>query len=190
MSIYDRKRLFGLSELKERGWTDTAIKKFLPAPDDTRPNPRYSRAGAPMKFWTKTRISRVEKTKRFLAWKEGTEYRQAAARNAVETRIHNMEEAIEHAEITVQPGWTDDQIYKLALETHGGNYKGDPGDFHWCNRTARNCIRHNLTNYEELWTKINRGYTGVLAYQILRDRVDELIDETYPRYVEPYRTQA
>jgi hypothetical protein len=42
-------------------------------------------------------------------------------------------------------------------------------------RTARNCIRHNLTNYEQLWERINRGWTGAPAYQILRTRVEALL---------------
>lgn len=63
--MLDRKLLFSVPDLKVRGWTPTAIAKFLPEPDDTSPNPYYSRAGAPMKFWLKKRIYRVEKTKGF-----------------------------------------------------------------------------------------------------------------------------
>ena len=178
----DRKLLFSISELKERGWTTTAITKYLPEPDDTRPNPHYSQAGAPMKFWLKSRVYRVEKTKRFLAWRAGTENRKAAAREAVMTRIFRMEEGMESAEITIQRGWTDEQIYEIAVRTHGGNFMGDPGEFHWSKRTVRTCIRHNLTNYERLWKQINRGETGESAYQILRERVDELVDEAYPQF--------
>jgi hypothetical protein len=181
---YNRTLLFSIPELKTRGWTDTAIKRFLPEPDDTRPNPRYSQAGAPMQFWLKSRVYRVEKTKRFLAWRAGSETRKAAAQKAIGTRISRMEEAMESVEVTIQRGWTDEQIRELAVRTHGGNFMGDPGEFHWCNQTARNCIRHNLTNYEQLWKKINRGETGEAAYQILRERVDELVDEAYAQYRE------
>jgi hypothetical protein len=55
---------------------------------------------------------------------------------------------------------------------------GDPGEFHWSNRTAVNCILHNLA----LWKIINRGKTGEEAYELLRERVDELIAEAYPQY--------
>jgi len=181
--MYDREKLYSVSDLKERGWTETAIKRFLPAPDDTRPNPHYSRAGAPMKFWLKSRIHRIEKTKRFLAWQAKTEKRKAAARSAVTTRISRMQESMETSELIIQRGWTDEQIYALAVRTHGGNYAGDPGEFRWSKRTARNCIRHNLTNYEQLWRRINRGQTGEQAYQILRERMDKLIDEAYPQFM-------
>lgn len=81
-------------------------------------------------------------------------------------------------------GKSTDEIRSLARATHGGNYRGDPGPFVWSNRTARNCIRHNLTNYEALWSLCNRGYTGTTAYEVLRARVDDLVDEAYPQFVE------
>jgi hypothetical protein len=183
----DRDKLYSVQSLKDRGWTDTAIKRFLPEkPDDTRDNPHFAWAGAPMKFWTVRRVHRVEKTKRFLAWKAGTEKRKEAATRGVETRIDRMIELVEKAEITIQRGWSDDAIHKLAAQTHGGNYAGDPGEFHWSNRTAVNCIRHNLTNYEELWQSINRGDTGKAPYELLRKRVDALIEEAYPQFFGPH----
>jgi hypothetical protein len=183
--IYDREKLYSANDLRERSWTDTAMKRFLPAtPDDTRPNPHYSKAGAPMKFWLRSRVHRVEKTKRFLAWQARIKERRAAAQRAVATRTSRMQENMETAELTIQRGWTDEHIRKLAVRTHGGNYAGDPGPFQWSKWTARNCVRHNLTNYEQLWKRINRGQTGQRAYEILRERVDELIDEAYPQFRE------
>ena len=38
---YDRKLLFSAPELKTRGWTYSGIRRFLPEPDNTRPNPYY-----------------------------------------------------------------------------------------------------------------------------------------------------
>jgi len=108
--------------------------------------------------------------------------RALASQKAVATRKKNMEDSVENAELTIVSGLSDDEIRRLAISTHGGNYAGDPGEFHWHNGTARNCIRHNLTNYEQLWSLINRGPTAQYAYQILRARVDALVDETYPQY--------
>jgi predicted CoA-binding protein len=117
--------------------------------------------------------------------------RSEAAAKGVETRIANMEEAARTCELWIQEGLSNDDIYSLALATHGGNYRGKPGEFIWCFRTARNCIRHNLTNYEHLWSLINRGDTAQGAYDILRHRVDKLVDATYPRYAidEEYLTR-
>jgi len=110
--------------------------------------------------------------------------RSSAAELAVITREENMTKAMQTAKITIQLGKTVDDIRELAYLTHGGNYQGDPGEFIWSNRKARNTIRHCLTNYETLWKKINRGRTGQDGYNILRERVDELVDESYPQFAE------
>jgi hypothetical protein len=115
-------------------------------------------------------------------WKTNSQKRRAAAQAGVSTRINNLDERIEHVKIMIDRSKTDDQIYRLALLIHGGNYQGDPGEFHFSDRVAINCIRHNLTNYESLWRLTNRGETGRAAYQTLRDRVDDLIAEAYPQY--------
>jgi hypothetical protein len=178
-----RDKSYGITELKERGWTTTAIKRFLPAePDYSVPNPHYKNAGEPMKFWLKARVHRVENTKRFLAWKSGTETCKMSALRGVATKIDNMIQRVIDAEITIERGWTTDQIYHLAISTHGGNYEGDPGEFRWSDRTAINCIRHNLTNYEALWKLINRGESAEQAYELLKERVDDEILEAYPQF--------
>jgi hypothetical protein len=62
--------------------------------------------------------------------------------------------------------------------------------FLWSNKKARNAIRHCRTNYEEQWAKINRGQTGEEAYNILRERVDELVDEAYPQFADGMSEQS
>jgi hypothetical protein len=111
------------------------------------------------------------------------ERRSAAAEKAVETRVKNMNNLMSTVELTIR-GKTNKEIYDLAARTHGGNYRGNPGEFHFSNSKARNAIRHNLTNYEEQWEEINRGVTGGDAYKILRARIDALVDEAYPQYAE------
>lgn len=108
--------------------------------------------------------------------------RSETARKAFETRIKHMEQAVEESELTIIAGKSNEEICDRAFDTHGGNYQGDPGEFIWSNRKARDTIRHSLTNYESLWGLINRGPTAKFAYQILRDRVDTLVDETYPQF--------
>jgi hypothetical protein len=112
------------------------------------------------------------------------EKRSIAAKLAVKSRIANMKQRMREAELTIVRGKTTHEIYRLALISHGGNYQGDPGEFHWSNRKARNAIRHCLTNYESLWAIANRGHTGEGAYLILRDRIDALVDEAYPQFAE------
>jgi hypothetical protein len=66
-----RERVFSVPDLRKRGWTDAAIRRFMPTPDDTRPNPYYSRAAAPMKFYFSNRVKRLERTKGWQEWRIG-----------------------------------------------------------------------------------------------------------------------
>ena len=52
---------FRSSELKQRGWTDGLIKKFLPKPDETKTNP-IVKSAAPMKLYKIKRVERIEKS--------------------------------------------------------------------------------------------------------------------------------
>ena len=54
----NQKKYYRSSELKQRGWTDGLIKKFLPKPDETKTNP-VIKSAAPMKLY---------KIKRFKFW--------------------------------------------------------------------------------------------------------------------------
>jgi hypothetical protein len=74
-----REKMFCASELKERGWTQTAINNFAPGvPDDTLENSLH-KSGPPRRLWLKSRIYRIEKGEQFLAWKKRSSVRKAAA---------------------------------------------------------------------------------------------------------------
>jgi hypothetical protein len=135
-----------------------------------------------MKMYLSNRIAKVEGTAAFQAALAVAQNRQASAFAATRTRADNMAERMYNAKLKIVKGWTYDQIYQLAIRTHGGNYEGDPGEFVWDNRKAQAVIRPNLTNYEALWQLCNRGETGREAYEILRQRIDDLIDEAYPQF--------
>jgi hypothetical protein len=53
--------------LRIRGWTDAAIRDFLPEPERRRPNP-HLRAGRPMPLWSAATIARVEATTAWRQW--------------------------------------------------------------------------------------------------------------------------
>jgi hypothetical protein len=87
------------------------------------------------------------------------------------------EHEMEKAELTIQRGLSNDAIYNLALDSWPDT---NNTAFFWCNRVARNTIRHCLTNYD----KIDPGAAVIGAYSVLRTRVDRLCDEAYPQYAE------
>lgn len=159
------------------------VRKHI-TPDDYAKNPYYRQAGAPVGLYDPIALVKASEKTAIIEAKARYARRKASAEKATATRQANMAAAMMEAEIEIIRGKTAQQIRQLAIATHGGNYRGDPGPFVWNNRTARNCIRHNLTNYEQLWSICNRGYTGAEAYNILRARVDALVDEAYPQFAE------
>ena len=76
---------FRSSELKQRGWTDGLIKKFLPKPDETKTNP-IVKSVAPMKLYKIKRVERIEKSEKFIKEMESISRRKIAARKVVETK--------------------------------------------------------------------------------------------------------
>ena len=65
------------TQLKERGWTPAPVKKFLSAPDATKPYPYYQSA-APMQLYSLVRIEVCEQ-------EEGC--KQAKARTTVRSEV-------------------------------------------------------------------------------------------------------
>jgi len=70
-------RFFSVSELKTRGWTATAIQRFLGEADEQRPNPQYPGA-APMRLYFTERVLETEATGDFRAWREAYDRRRAS----------------------------------------------------------------------------------------------------------------
>ena len=78
-------------KLKERGWTDGMVRKFLGEPDATRPNPHY-KCAAPMGLYDVKRVEKVERSAKFKAEMEKLAGRKQSAQKAVKTK---MQKAIE-----------------------------------------------------------------------------------------------
>jgi hypothetical protein len=54
--------------LRTRGWTDTAIRDFLPRPERYKTNPHHQGARRPMCLWSAETVGRVEATAAWQAW--------------------------------------------------------------------------------------------------------------------------
>ncbi|MEV3939033.1 hypothetical protein AB0K52_24045 [Glycomyces sp. NPDC049804] len=56
--------------LRTRGWTDAAVRDFLPEPEGLKPNPRFAAAGAPMPVWRPATVAAAEATAEWQDWLE------------------------------------------------------------------------------------------------------------------------
>lgn len=56
--------------LRSRGWTDAAVRDFLPEPEGLKPNPRFAATGAPMPVWRPATVAAAEHTTEWQDWLE------------------------------------------------------------------------------------------------------------------------
>jgi hypothetical protein len=165
-----RDRLFSIPELKERGWTDTAIKRFLPTPDDTRVDPHHKSA-PPMKPYLTTRVKRTESTNRFQEWRSGADARSLAASQAVDTKEASLLAFVDDIVIDV-PRMTDKELLISAVEHYNAHWSSfenpeasekrahitDAPEF--LVRIQVNYLRHSQTRYEQHLDEV--GKTGAV----------------------------
>lgn len=178
--------------LKERGWTNSLIKAFLPSPDEMRLNPMYKSA-APMLLYKEGRIKRIEGTQKFKKNLEKVAPKKIAAQKAVETKLNNLLSYLDSVEINLITLSKEELIEKackhyneIQLDRSSEGLKCSDraatknSDFSFLKRICVNFLRHEMTSYEdhieEMSDKVgfNRGYLAV------RDKVFDKIKETYP----------
>jgi hypothetical protein len=180
------------SGLKHRGWTDTAIEKFLKAPDKEVDNPHY-KCAPKMKLYAMKRVERVEASARFARFASSSAKRKASASKAVSTKIDRLVKEINKLHIEVKKmEWLD--LVKLAVDNYNEHHSWiayERGYDDWrpatvnsevgfLARIAVNYLRHQMTDYEE---KIERmfGKTGTKAgYILLNRKIYGAIDKAYP----------
>jgi hypothetical protein len=169
---------------KDRGWTDTQIKTFLPEPDRLARNPR-NRKAAPMKLYALERVLDIEASPEYRQARAASRTRQLAAR---ERALAKKKEAVAVAEslplrIIPEP-WP--AVQQKAIEHFNRRLKRgqSPASLktvqHRLDRLTVNYLRHQQTSYEaEL--KSFKGVVGVgEAYLVVRNRILDLIAVTYP----------
>lgn len=178
--------------LKARGWTDSAIRRFLGAPDKQRRNP-YGGSAPPILLWRESRVLEAEASPYFQVWQEVTaKRRQQASARMLELHDAWRKESIEWAEsipisvVALSP----QKALQLAINhynTHQfecGRDDYEPATINsrlsFLRRITVNYLRHCGTDYERLLTE-RFGKTGVNeAIRVIRRRVYEKIAETYP----------
>ena len=75
-------------ELRERGWTESLIKRFLKDPDKLVKNPHYSSA-APMRLYLKRRIEKAEGKQMFAEAKAIAAKRSQASKVAIHKKNYS-----------------------------------------------------------------------------------------------------
>lgn len=193
------------TELKGRGWTDSLIKRFLPEPDKTYPNPHY-KDGAPMCFYAERRTKEIEESVEFKEAKEASSKRKESSKKAVETKKAKIVEWVNGLKIEI-PDYDRETLIKKACEHFNARkrYQKELYD-EWASRhyedicedyepdfsiaspeseepflarITTNYLRHCCSNYEKELKRLF-GKTGKdEGHDILKARINDAIHKKY-----------
>ncbi|WP_062288317.1 restriction endonuclease [Nostoc piscinale] len=185
--------------IKERGWTDGAIKMFLGSPEETRKNPHYS-SGSPMQLWRMAMVCASEQNPEFIAWKTKHDCRrESLKKRAIEQHQQRRSLLIEWVDsLAIEvPKYSEEQLFKFAVENYN-NLWSNRGKFEkliyqdfrtlepeFLHRITVNALLHVLSDYEYHLAQVE-GLTGASeARSKLKRRVLTSIHKAYPNVTYP-----
>jgi len=187
---------FMKATLKERGWTDAMIKRFLGAPDSTKTNPRY-RSGSPMCLYAIERVLTAEGSPDFDAAKAKAATRSAAstvradkARVELVRTIETVEIRIEHLDIDEVRSCAIDSYNHAPKRERDGRHATPDASPSFLDRIAVNFIRHELADYDGIIAQLGGRIGKREAYRTLRRRVLAEIARLYPILADAARAQG
>lgn len=182
----DSKRNLTISDLKDRGWTTALINEFL-IKEDRKEHP----TAAPIALYHRSRVEQIEKSERFLRWKEKSDRRSSSARHAVKSRSKERSRTMFSIRIHVRKLPESDLLdlaitdYNLRLEK---SQKPAGTALRPANRASRTfflnriCVTyamHNLTTFEYPENTKARFNEADLLRILYADICDE-IGKIYP----------
>ena len=179
-------KLITKSTIKGRpGWTDAAIKKFLGAPDKTKPNPNYG-SGPPMCLYSPERVEKAEQLEDFAAWRAKSLIRSAIRVKVSEERAAKLSAYVAGLTVTVP---LHHDARHLAIVSYNEYREGSPHDHDpaspksdrsFLDRITVNYLRHEATQYDDILCEI-AGNPGIGdAYEALFEKVLQAIAHQYP----------
>lgn len=172
------------SDLKNQGWTDGLIDKYLGEPDLRRKRP----GGGTYCLYAVDRVQSVEETEEFKAYIEKNAARREKARHAGKARAEEKRQALlRHVNSLVIeiPHYGT----KAALFTAAINHYNDRNEYsiasvndneEFLARIATNMLRHSCDVYEEQLEKLFGKVGREEAYLTLKHRVNQAIADKYP----------
>ena len=198
---------YNKTELKQRGWTDTAITKFLGTPDKKGKN-RKGRCGK-VSLYYKDNVYKIESTARFKEWKlqsrarsraslQAAEKKRQETLNKVSARLDSIDLNSEYKNLSRQD--LRQRASKSFLEIEQRRQQRSNGKYvaeqitsrrtdAFFNRIETNYLRHEGTIYDdELREYFNATGVGQ-AIDMVREKIYETIAAYYPHLEEECEKQ-
>jgi len=182
------------TQLKERGWTETAITEFLGQPDTNSPN-RMSRGAAPICLYDTVRVEEVEQSEEYQIWAAKSAVRKARSKASAERSRERLLESLEswQPSFPVGDNTTLDDVIAAACDSYNERLLLFPrgrddersdasprSDEKFLRRITVNYLRHNVSDYEAMLKSLH-GKVGINdAVDLVRERVYDAIADRFP----------
>lgn len=190
-TILPKEEYCSLAGLKARGWTDSAVRRFLPIPDKSAVNPHY-KCAAPMKLYLIKRVETVENSPEYKDLILSSQKRRDAARRAALTKREVLLELVRNLIVSVEK-IEYNELLRRAIQAYNEFHESIAfergrdflpatmsSDRGFLERIAVNHLRHEMSPYEDKLSEIY-GKIGVSgAYPLLLEKIYRKISETYP----------
>lgn len=178
------KEYITLTDLKERGWTDSIIKKMEIVHDKEKPNPYY-RSSSPMKLFSLDRVLELESTKKFETLYRKSQERKKVAQKAVDTKIKNMMEIAESFRIELS-GYGKEDIFQMAVDHYNNHHFPNKYIPTWKSlnedtllRITTNMVRHTMCDYDSILYQ-HKGRVGIQQlHDIMKSVAEEVVRDKY-----------
>lgn len=181
-----------ISKLKERGWTETMIKKLLLNPDKEVSNPIFKSAST-MKLYSIAKVETAELTESFIKYKSQAEKRSKTMKKVSDAKKYKLLEEINSMKYVVNiipmeslmekaiENYNDFHFYKAVQFENIDFLPVDKNaDQKFINRIMVNYVRHNLTEYDTRLEEV-AGRIGVHEGVIkIKCKILEEISKAYP----------
>lgn len=174
--------------LKERGWTEASIRRFLAVPDKTKPNPYY-KSGPPMRLWNPERVVGIESTVEWQDFRAKSEGPKRISKKIANAKREQLLEAIRNEPLpTIRKSGNINHVRRLACESYN-RHQRDIESFAYASlndaptfldRITVNYLRHECSDYEAKLEQIAGKIGCGDAYELIRNRVLDAIANAYP----------
>ena len=191
-----KEELLTKSSVKERGWTEGLIARFLLHPDQTKQNPHY-KSGPPMKLYRLDRVEEAEASPIFQDAAAGLARRRQGAKKAVATKRAKTEAYFDRVRISV-PRLSEEKLTKRACDHYNAMqlgrsdmewYASERSDPEFLERISVNYLRHEMSSYEYHLARVAGQVGAEDAYWRIKEKMLDAITEAYPQLAAECRRQ-
>ena len=189
----EKEEFLNKSKLKERGWTESMLKKILEQPDREIPNPIYKSA-SPVMLYSMARIKKAELSEDFENYKKKAEKRSRTMKEISALKKEKLLSQIDLMEFKIRV-ISVDSLLNNAIMNYNDFHESKSLEFEkydfipvskksqreFLERIMVNYVRHNLTMYD--------SHLEILAWKIgvheavlkIKCRVLDEISKSYPK---------